>query len=78
MIFLLTETHPNYSKKWIKYLLDYASENGKTPNWVLSGKWKQRTTKYEKYSVCNYQSICSRGNEFLITLKENTFSEEFR
>ena len=74
--FLLSKTHPNLSRKWIDFLLDYAEENGKTPDWVYSGKWKQRRTKYEKFEVCSVQNTCTVGNEFLFVLKDNKFSRD--
>jgi len=74
--FLLSKTHPNLSRKWINFLLKFAEENGKTLDWVYSGKWKQRTTKYEKFEVCSVQNTCTVGNKFLFVLKDGKFSED--
>ena len=74
--FLLRKTHPDFSRKWINFLLEYAEENGKTPDWVYSGKWKQRRTKYEKFEVCSVQNTCAVGNKFLFVLKDNRFSQD--
>ena len=74
--FLMNKTHPNIFRKWINFLLKYAEENEKTPDWVYSGKWKQRTTKYKKYEACITWDTCSLHNEFLFILKNDKFSED--
>ena len=73
--FLMSRTHPMLSKNWLNYLLNYAASKGKTPTWVFLGKWKQRTAKYEKFEICSYQNICTRGSKFLFNLKNEVFSE---
>lgn len=74
--FLLSRTHPDLSRKWIRFLLEYAEKNDKTPDWVYSGKWKQRRTKYEKFEVCSLQEICTVGNKFLLVLRNGKFTED--
>lgn len=74
--YLLSKTHPGLSEKWTKFLLDYAEKNGRDPDWVYNGKWKQRTTKYKKFEVCSVQKTCSVENEFLFVLRDNKFTED--
>lgn len=74
--YLLNKTHPDLSKKWIKFLLEYAENHGRTPDWVYSGKWKQRTTKYKKFEICSVQKTCTVGNEFLFVLRGSKFTED--
>jgi phosphoadenosine phosphosulfate reductase len=74
--YLTSKMHPELSKEWLAFLLEYARKTGKTPSWVFEGKWKQRTTKYEKYALCSFQNVCSAGTEFIFKLKETAFSEE--
>jgi phosphoadenosine phosphosulfate reductase len=74
--YLISKTHPALSKEWTNYLMKYANANGKTPDWVFLGKWKQRTTKYEKFEICTCQNVCTRGAKFLFMLKDRQFTEE--
>ena len=74
--FLLSKTHPILSKNWAIFLLEYAKKNGRTPNWVYSGKWKQRTTKYKKFENCSMQKTCNVGNKYLFVLRDSKFNKE--
>jgi len=74
--FLLSKTHPDLSKKWASFLLEYAKKHGRKSDWVYSGKWKQRRTKYKKFEICSLQKTCSVGNEFLFVLKDSKFTED--
>jgi len=74
--YLLSKTHPKISKNWIEFLLEYAKKNGRDPDWVHSGKWKQRATKYKKFEVCSVQKTCTVGNKYLFVLRDRQFTEE--
>lgn len=73
--YLLSKTHPDLSKKWANFLLEYAEKNGRNPDWVYSGKWKQRTTKYKKFEICSMQKTCTVGNKYLFVLADSKFTE---
>lgn len=74
--YLLRKTHPELAKKWTNFLLEYAEKNGRNPDWVHSGKWKQRTTKYKKFEICSMQKACTVGSEFLFILRGSKFTED--
>jgi len=74
--YLLSKTHPDRSKKWTSFLLDYGEKNGRTPDWVSSGKWKQRKTKYKKFEICSIQKTCIVGNKYLLVLRDSKFTED--
>jgi len=73
--YLLSKTHPDLLKKWTTSLLEYADKNGRDPDWVHSGKWKERTTKYKKFEICSMQNTCTVGNKYLFVLRHKKFTE---
>ena len=68
--FLLTKTHPQLHEKLNKYLNHYARENNKTRDWVKTGMWKSRKSKYHKTAVCKEEHPCGIPTDMVYRLRK--------
>jgi phosphoadenosine phosphosulfate reductase len=65
---MMENTHPRLLVKWNRFLLDYASGNGKDKEWVLSGKWRLRREPYERISL-HSKRLCGDDDSLLYDIK---------
>jgi phosphoadenosine phosphosulfate reductase len=67
---MMEKTHPTLLNKWYKFLLDYASKNGKDTEWVYGGNWRFRREAYEKIPV-HSKRLCGTDNSLLYEIKDD-------
>jgi phosphoadenosine phosphosulfate reductase len=71
--FKLVETfRPELSERLVQMLKNYAiRSNIESPeNWIRSGRWRSRKTKWSKTTICKSSQPCSLDNETIYSFAE--------
>lgn len=61
---------PDLLQRWKKFLLKYAINNGRTPDWVYGNFWKMRRVTYQRFEVCTENQPCTNNDIFIYNFNE--------
>lgn len=75
--FLITHTHPEISKKFRRFLFNYAKEYKKTKDWVTNGYWKSRRVKYYDINAIRSPCVSEVKTRFFYFLNKKITSRTF-
>jgi len=66
---LAQRIHPEYFDKLHSVLLSYAKKHSYDDDWVYTGKWRFRSTKFMKSAACTSQ-LCASDNEIVYSIEK--------